>query len=1410
MHNHADRFVLRGRGSLAAFVLYLAILPIASVLRAQTAVSVPCPVLQTVASFQAGDYFVVSSYLGEDTSENNPGEGLTVITAYDNGTVVRNDVSPLIPGTPEYSTDPPVVAAANGTIKACYAGLDGDESPTVTYTLLSTIASVKIAPADLTVAVSGTQQFSAIGVFDDGSSLDVTGQASWTSSTPGVATVTAAGKAIGVAPGTTTITSSLGPASGVANLTVATAAPMQLSLSCAPSGGPVTTGISYTAICAASGGVAPYSWSLGSGSLPIGLSLGATTNSSITIGGLPSVAGSYSYTVLVSDASTPSRSASQSYSGTIGSPHLSISAPSLTFSAPLGVASRAQQITVTSNPAGMMYTAAAAPGCLWLNLSGATGTTNETLSLSANGLLVSSPGTYNCEVTVSPAGGGEAQNIYVSFIVTGVNLNTNPPTLSFTYASDGSQPAPQSFAVVSDSGAAIPFGADAGCSWVSVSPAGGSAPGNISVTVSPANMAPGEYRCPVGISAAAAANRPELAVKLQVTSPPVAAPSQLLLTAVRGARVPTARTIGISGPGTPSSFTARASADNGGGWLSLDTLSGATPANLTVLANPSNLASGSYHGDITITFVDGKTPPLLVDVMFVVSDLTMTAVPSALTFRYPQGGTPPPPQVISMIASDGSAAKFTAAASGPGMEEIRVTSGPGTQSITIAPSAVLAAGTYTNASVTITSAIAPTQQTVPVTIIVDPPALQSPVLSLSAPGLTFSFTQGGAAGTQMLTVGNAGGGTLNITTSRSTNSGGDWLSANCTQVPIANSSPGLCTVTADPAKVIPDVMGSVAGTYSGQVAITTDVLGQYATVPVIMTLTPLPLIVLSNNGLTFSALESGIAPPAGTIEISNSGPGTLNWMAEATTVIPGGAWLKLGASSGTANSTTPVSLQVTVDPTMLQAGLPPGSPAGLYYGSVLISATDAATGQPAANSPRIVTIVMTVGSFNGSGGSHLSPSVTPSSLLFSAAAGTANVPAQAVTIYTAGTSLAYSLVAVADDGGSWCSASPATGTVNNSGTISVQVDFTNSNMLSGSTHTCDLRVLFADGSLQDIMVTALVTSTVCDSGKWLVSVNRPQQGSTVPAYLPASWEISVTDSCTGQPITAINSLSLFFSNGDALQQLTNRSSSTGIYTGSWTPTHVPANQARATVGIQAIADGGRSAVVTVDVAQQVKNVPQITALVNSASYTPAWLVAPCSWVSIFGRNLAEGIVRLARAPLILQYVSDGQINAQIPCGLQTDAPQDIVVDQAGAQSVSQSLIYASTAPAIFTADQSGYGQAAVLWTTPSGDHVLADQNHPAPAGTVVEIYATGLGLTNPAVKEGTQAPSPAATAIQPVGVSIENTPAQVQFAGLSPGAVGLYQVNAVIPDGISAGNSVSITINSGNSFSRPGSTIAVK
>src|SRR5579862_7961688 len=76
-----------------------------------------------------------------------------------------------------------------------------------------------------------------------------------------------------------------------------------LSVSCTPTSGPTQVGVPYSATCTASDGIAPYTWSISAGSLPNGLTLtpsGDTTTA--TISGTPTTTGSYSYTVQVTDS----------------------------------------------------------------------------------------------------------------------------------------------------------------------------------------------------------------------------------------------------------------------------------------------------------------------------------------------------------------------------------------------------------------------------------------------------------------------------------------------------------------------------------------------------------------------------------------------------------------------------------------------------------------------------------------------------------------------------------------------------------------------------------------------------------------------------------------------------------------------------------------------------------------------------------------------------------------------------------------------------------------------------------------------------------------------------------------------------------------------------------------------------
>jgi hypothetical protein len=90
----------------------------------------------------------------------------------------------------------------------------------------------------------------------------------------------------------------------------------QLSMTCTPASGPALVGTEYSANCSVTGGTAPYSWAINPGSLPTGLTLRPSGNSA-AVGGTPTVPGSYSYTVTVSDSGATPRVATQAYSGTI-------------------------------------------------------------------------------------------------------------------------------------------------------------------------------------------------------------------------------------------------------------------------------------------------------------------------------------------------------------------------------------------------------------------------------------------------------------------------------------------------------------------------------------------------------------------------------------------------------------------------------------------------------------------------------------------------------------------------------------------------------------------------------------------------------------------------------------------------------------------------------------------------------------------------------------------------------------------------------------------------------------------------------------------------------------------------------------------------------------------------------------
>ena len=111
---------------------------------------------------------------------------------------------------------------------------------------------------------------------------------------------------------------------------------------------------------------------------------------------------------------------------------------------------------------------------------------------------------------------------------------------------------------------------------------------------------------------------------------------------------------------------------------------------------------------------------------------------------------------------------------------------------------------------------------------------------------------------------------------------------------------------------------------------------------------------------------------------------------------------------------------------------------------------------------------------------------------------------------------------------------------------------------------------------------------------------------------------------------------------------------------------------------------------------------------------------------------------------------------------------------------------------------------------PDGAQFLNTASAPATSGDTLVIYCAGLGGVNPAVPDGSAAPSsPPSRTINPVTVTIAGQTAPVAFSGLVPGFAGLYQVNVTVPSGISPAADVPLVVTVGGASS-PAVTLAIR
>jgi uncharacterized protein (TIGR03437 family) len=161
-----------------------------------------------------------------------------------------------------------------------------------------------------------------------------------------------------------------------------------------------------------------------------------------------------------------------------------------------------------------------------------------------------------------------------------------------------------------------------------------------------------------------------------------------------------------------------------------------------------------------------------------------------------------------------------------------------------------------------------------------------------------------------------------------------------------------------------------------------------------------------------------------------------------------------------------------------------------------------------------------------------------------------------------------------------------------------------------------------------------------------------------------------------------------------------------------------------------------------------------------------------------------------------------------PFELAGQSTVQMAVTQVNGTSFTTTVPVAATNPSIFAANGTGTGQGAIL----NADMSHNSASNPAPLGSVVSIFATGLGVTNPASVDGvvTSAVNLPLVA-QPVKVRIGEQNAVVSYQGAAPGLVaGVSQINVQIPSNVTPGPAVPVTIAVGGTQSQNSVTVAVK
>lgn len=168
-------------------------------------------------------------------------------------------------------------------------------------------------------------------------------------------------------------------------------------------------------------------------------------------------------------------------------------------------------------------------------------------------------------------------------------------------------------------------------------------------------------------------------------------------------------------------------------------------------------------------------------------------------------------------------------------------------------------------------------------------------------------------------------------------------------------------------------------------------------------------------------------------------------------------------------------------------------------------------------------------------------------------------------------------------------------------------------------------------------------------------------------------------------------------------------------------------------------------------------------------------------------------VTIGGQPAFVSYISPAQINVNVPSTIGTGS-QPLVITTANGKSTTQAVTVNAEQPALLSPPAFNIGGVQyvvalfpdnVTYVLPTGA-IPGVPSRPAKAGDTIMLYGIGFGATTPNTPAGqiTQATNSLVLSVKASFSACEfcaALQATVNYAGLAPGVVGLYQFNVVVP-----------------------------